>query len=637
MPNDSQEEGSEKGCRYYLKICAIVVGVAFGVAVLIAATVVFVLWQTGVIWSKSQTEKYDHAAVASASETCSDIGKDIMKDKNGNAVDAAVAVAICLGVVEFQSSGLGGGGFALYYKANDLNILSPIHAIYSVDFRTTAPKHITDKDIMLKKDTNQNNSGLLVATPGELRGLYKLWNDHKSGQVGWADLLQPSIDLAENGFKVSADLEDAVEELNEGDPEDGLFKYLDDPMFSSLCAIVKPNGKLIKKGQTLKRPELAQTLKNMAQSPNAALSIFYENVDLAREVQEQQGIIQLSDFTSYREESPDAKLIPFENGTLYGPELPSSTVIQVFIKNVLEQFSMSSADAKSLLFYHRLVETFKFAFGRRNVLGDPNPSFNSDAAFPELVKSLSRASYARNIRFMIKDRSVQSSRMNYYKGEGVEGWTKYPLPGSGKEKEGGTTHFCVIDKSGNAVSFTTSIGTKFGSKIVSPSTGIIYNNDITAFSYDGSDVSFGLPENDRNTPQPFKRPMSSMSPLVAVDNAGKVILVIGGAGGSRIISSVALAISRHLLLGQSLDAAVNNPRIHHQLSPYCLYYEDKFDESIKNHLVQYEKNALSASCSMEEFDMPSKSSAVHAISKDQISGKLTAVCDGRLSGKPSGY
>ncbi|XP_065832527.1 glutathione hydrolase 1 proenzyme-like [Oscarella lobularis] len=615
------------------KKIGIVVVVVIGI---LAIAAVFIgLWLGGVFSkSSSQTQKYDQAAVASASETCSDIGKNILKDKMGNAVDAAVAVAFCLGVVEFQSSGLGGGGFALFYNAQAQG------KIYSVDFRSTAPQR-TDK-FMLNSVKEHDEPGKFVATPGELSGLHTLWTNYGSKRVDWADLLQPSIDLAENGFKVSTDLAKAVEELHVSsmnmmnDEEDS---YLDDPKFSSLLALVKPDGKWIKEGQKLVRPILAETLKNITKSSETAISTLYNKPELAQEVEMVKGIIESSDFESYRTTS-GTRQIPLENGgTLYGPDLPSSAVIQFFIKNVLQKYSMTSADAETLLFYHRLVESFKFAFGRRNALADPASEFGYQQSLSVIADSLSDASYAGDIQAMIGDESVQNRKENYYNEKRLSDWTEYVFSDKDESEKGGTTHLSVIDADGNAVSLTTSVGFKFGCKIVSPSTGIVYNNDMIGFSYSNPDENFALPTNERNWPEAGKRPMSSMSPVIAVDSNDEVSLVIGGAGGPRIITSVALAISQHLLLGQRLDSAVNSPRIHHQLSPYAIYTEKTFDSSITNQLGEYEKKVYGKTFVRHDLlsNNPFKASAVHAIARDKSTGKLTAVCDTRLSGKPSGY
>eukprot|EP00118_Oscarella_pearsei_P001603 m.7890 g.7890 ORF g.7890 m.7890 type:complete len:602 (+) comp19932_c0_seq1:73-1878(+) len=563
---------------------------------------------------------YQRAAVASASETCSKIGKDAMEINSGNAVDAAVAIAICLGVVQFQSSGLGGGGFLVYYKNNTKEAIP-------VDFRTVARSSATAS--MLDYKVAHNDPELFVDVPGELMGLQHLWQNYGSGNVTWKQLFQPSIALARNGFSVNEDLADAILELKAGTPEDGNFSYLNSETFSSLADLVMINGTLVKKGDTLKRPKLAETLEKIAEGP--PVSVFYSDLGklLVNDLNSFLGVgkqvyaFKNEDFANYKINATRSVAVgEFLGNTMYGPLLPASGVIQQLIKNILIASNITELEQQNADSYHHIAESFKFSFAWRNIMGDPKYSSRAVTYARRVVTPEYGEAIAKKIPGTAQNSSYYTSSLpeqaDYSYVTDLE--------------RGGTTHFSVIDRNGNAVAMTTSLGAKFGSKILSKSTGILLNNDMVGFSFHGSQAIFALPYDPNNKIEAGKRPLSSMSPTIIVDKRGSPSLVIGGAGGSRIITGVALAISRHFIFGSSICNAVNDPRMHHQLAPNWLYLENGFPKNIKEKLVVDRKQRIVEGLLGEA----GKPTAVHAVGKD-TSGRLVAVCDKRLSGRPSGW
>ncbi|XP_065841504.1 glutathione hydrolase 1 proenzyme-like [Oscarella lobularis] len=541
---------------------------------------------------------YSKAAVASSSKTCSDIGSSVMENDDGNAIDAAIATELCLGVVEFQSSGIGGGGYLVVYNKSSKSSTA-------VDFRCQASSHATES--MLNDIKMSAYPGKFVAVPGELRALEYMWKNFGSGHVTWKKLFEPAISLAENGFRVSKDLESAIQILSVGDPKDGDFSYLDNDVeeFSPLIELVKPGGILLQEGTEIIRPQLAKTLRGVAEHGS---NHFYSA--LATTLVDDLGsnkVLTTSDFYDYEIQRKDVTIGDIQGNTLYGVPLPASGIIQQLINNILEGFGMTSSDKAKSTSFHRFIESLKFGYAGRNVLGDP--------AKDNLPK---------------EDHSSVSYMAEYIGQKRTANLADYSSADS--YDSAATTHIAVFDQDGNSVSMTTSIGINFGSKILSKSTGVLLNGDMTAFSFGESGKTYGLPQSPKNFIEGGKRPMSSMCPSILVDQDGNAKLAIGGAGGSRIISGVALSLVRHLIFDTNICDAVNDPRLHNQLVPNKVYLEEGFSKAIEESLsVEHGHD-----CIRGMLGEATKPTAVHAVARES-SGKLVAVCDKRLSGKPSGF
>ena len=526
-----------------------------------------------------------------------------MKD-GGNAADAAVAVSFCLGVVEFQSSGLGGGGFLVHYNKSK-------GFATSIDFRSAAPS-LANTNTLNKQTTLDESPERYIAVPGELKGLHELWKNH--GKSDWKDLIAPSIKLARDGFTVSKDLADAASNFSRRKN-----------VFTPLLNLIRPNGNPIQEGTTLKRRNLALTLEKISLEPDVA--VLYED-EISKKIIEDLpagSLLGQNDFQSYTAPENIANHAYIAvNRIMIGAPLPASGVIQLLLQNILRNYNNNK---NSALAYHRIIESFKFGFSRRNVLGDPE---NNDI-IKSLYNEFQKTPYAYNLKEKIDD--TKTFDLDHYTSD-----LSIPTDYSDVEKddkEMSTTHIAIIDQHGNAVSLTTSVGLSFGSRLLLESTGILLNSDMVGFSFRGSEEFFDLPYNPSNLIVGGKRPLSSMCPTIVTetyDGRPRASLVVGGAGGSRIITAVSLAIIRHLLFGEEVCESVNDKRLHHQLVPNKVYVEPGFSKEMiseleeKGHKFDF-NNTLGSE---------NKATAVHAVSMTH-SGSLMAVCDKRLSGKPAGW
>jgi gamma-glutamyltranspeptidase/glutathione hydrolase/leukotriene-C4 hydrolase len=542
---------------------------------------------------------YVHAAVAADAPICSTVGKSILK-KNGSAVDAAVATQICQGVVNFQASGLGGGGFMIIYN-------SSTGTAEAINMRETAPKNAFEK-LLLQKNEGPT---LLTGIPGELQGLHMAWK--KYGKLPWYVLLQPSIELAENGFTVTKALALSIESEKD--------QILKNESFWSLRQLLAPDGELPKEGDIIKRPVLGKTLRMIARE---GPDVFYKGnltSKLVKEINEAGGNVTEDDFNSYEAISTPPLLGKFKDMTVFGVPPPCSGAVLQLILSILDLFNMTPSDY-GLLSYQRTIEAFKFAFAQRTHLADP--------AFVPIVK--------QQVQFM-----MNSTTASWMKGlindNATHPWEYYDIDihndmdntTHGISKEMGTCHTSVIDQEGNAVAMTTTVNTAFGSLVRSNSTGIIFNDIMLDFSTPNQTDYWDLPPNEYNFIKPGKRPQSSTAPTIFVDSSGQVKMVTGASGGTRIASTVALIASRYFLFNIGLKNATDMKRAHHQFRPKYLFLETGFPREIEEglekigHIVnktQYAKKVFSAS---------------QSIIQDANSGLLYAVSDKRKGGIADGF
>ena len=451
--------------------------------------------------------------------------------------------------------------------------------------------------------------------PGELKGLHQLWQNN--GKRNWEDLIAPSIELARDGFVVSKDLAKAASSFKQFDPEN--------KNFSPLLNLIRPEGKPVQKGSTLKRPVLASTLEKIQKDPDV---LYRGEIDIANDLPTG-SLLTKSDFQDYS--VSEERAVPstsFSGKTMYGVPLPASGVVQQLLENVMKEYKNN----RNVLAYHRLIESFKFGFAIRNILGDLNHDPNKNdptKSLQNLYTKFQEENYANELKKRINDTKT-FNKFNHYT-FGLPITTDY----SDVEKddnETSTTHIAIIDQDGNAVSLTTSVGYLFGSGLLSKSTGILLNSDMIGFSFRGSEEFFDLPYNPNNLIEGGKRPLSSMCPTIVTDsNDGSASLVVGGAGGSRIITAVSLAIVRHFFFGEKVCESVNDKRVHHQLVPNKVFVEPGFSEEIISEL-----RGKGHEIDVKKLGTEDKPTAVHAVGRS-LSGGLIAACDKRLSGEPAGW
>jgi len=333
---------------------------------------------------------------------------------------------------------------------------------------------------------------------------------------------------------------------------------------------------------------------------------------ITEEINSFNGNFSNEDIRSYKTEQTN--LINFEFDDFIGhiSPPPSSGVVVAFIVNVMANLKargeLPADDAEG--FQHKLLEAFKFAFGKRSLLGDPAYQPNP-TEFAELVSNLTSYEYAGYFASKIKDTVLD---LQDYE------------PAFEIKEDAGTTHLNVVDENGMVVTVTSTINTEMGSKCIGRNTGIIYNNEMDDFSVPGHTNHFGVPPSPSNFIEPGKRPMSSMAPTIITNKNGEFVLAVGGSGGTRITTGTATVIVKTLLLGMEVNEAVQEARLHHQLLPESIRYEIRFNNDT---LALLEKRGH------KRGDETNQNAATQAILKKD--GYIYAVSDSRKSGIPDGY
>lgn len=496
--------------------------------------------------------RYKSAAVATDSTECSTLGKDVLQD-GGNAVDAAIASLVCLGLTDPQSSGIGGGFFMTIYNATTGKATA-------IDARETAPKKATVN--MFDGNPELSLRGpLSIAVPSGVAGV---WHAHqKFGSLAWSRLFEPSVKMAREGFPVPYGLALAIEDQKE--------VLATEPSLREIF-VNKKTGKLFREKEIMFRPKLADTLEMIAEEGLTSLATSRLLENILADLKEIDSIITKEDFMNY--EVLEKKPIEITlDGSLrvFSPPPPSSGAVLSFMLGILDGYKLSPKDVESLeskvLTYHRTIEAFKFGYAKRTALGDEN-----FVNVQELVANLTSKAYIDSIRQLITDNSTHDC--DYY---GPSFYTP---------KTSGTTHMSVLDQEGSAVSVTSTINGKFGAKLRGPRTGIIWNNEMDDFSAPNITNEFGLRPSEANFIEPGKRPLSSMCPAIVVEPSGegegypRVRLVTGAAGGSLITSATTWVMEHNLWLGKNIQEAVDMLRLHHQLLPPEVYYEEGFDQAV---------------------------------------------------------
>ncbi|GAB6033707.1 Gamma-glutamyltranspeptidase 1 [Chamberlinius hualienensis] len=475
----------------------------------------------------SDANVFTNAAVSTNCPECSTIAARIL-EQNGSAVDAAIAATICLSVVDIHHTGLSGGFFMTVY--NRANKTSQV-----IDARENAPAAANIN--MYQSNRTLSSKGILsVAVPGLIKGLsvaHQLY-----GRLNWSQLVSPSVALCENGFEVGTSLASKLQSQK------------DEVTASNMRSIFinKATGDVWNKKDILKQPILGKTLRLLAENGPEEFYSGLTALNLVQDIQSLNGTITLDDLQNYQVKVKKPITIVFKNDLkLYSVPPPGSGALVAFFLNVLETFnlSMNSLD-DSVLTYHRIIETIKFMYARRKYMADPNFINQQD-----MVDNLLDKNYAQMIRDLIKNNST-FERKYYSEDEEIVD----------SSADHGTSHVSIIAANGDAVSITSTINSGFGAKVMSTSTGIILNNEMDDFSSLDIINNYGVQPFKENYIEPGKRPVSSMCPLIVVNEAGDVVFVSGAAGGPRITSSTAYTMLRHLWLNESLVEATDQARIH---------------------------------------------------------------------------
>ncbi|XP_057661139.1 scoloptoxin SSD14 isoform X1 [Diorhabda carinulata] len=508
-------------------------------AACITILVVIIVVVTVILTRKSgKTERFSGAAVSNG-PGCSDIAINIMS-KGGTVADAAIAALFCEGVVMPQSMGLGGGFLLTLYKKDTGEAIS-------LNSREVAPAAAT-RDMFGGNATLSLNGGLSVAVPGELRGYWELYEKYGGG-VSWKDIIKPSIDLCNNGIPIT-EYVDYVLRSNKD-------KILSEPQLINIFVDPKTN-ELYKQGDVYTRPLLGATLTKIAEEGGDTLHNGSLTSILVKDIQNRNGIITIEDMNNYRPKWQTPINLTLTGGhKLYSQPLPGSGVVVAMILNILDNF-LDIENQESIENYQKIVETFKFSYAKRSLLGDQD-----FVPLQEILDEITSTTFAEQIRKSINI-TATSTDTSYYGGN-------YSV-----QEDHGTANLCILAPNGDAIAVTSTINYIFGG-MVSESTGIILNDQMDDFSSDNIINVYNLPPSPANYIEPRKQPLSSMSPSIVVDANGDVVMAVGGAGGSKIITSIAQVIVRHLWYGTELQAASNFKRFHHQLWPMQVDLEPLFE------------------------------------------------------------
>ncbi len=494
--------------------------------------------------SHIKTESY---AVATRHHLATDIGMKVLED-GGNAIDAAVAVAFALAVVNPSAGNLGGGGFMLFHLVETNETLS-------IDYRERAPiksfeKMFQDNSGKVIKGLSLN-SILASGVPGTVSGMFYALERYGTKKI--KDLIKPSIELAREGFVLS---DFQAKNLNK-------YKEKFSKNVEAKEIFTRPNG--FTQGDTLVQTNLAKTLERIAYNGKQEFYSGETANKIANFFKSKGGILSLKDLKKYKLRILKPVCGSYKDYEICSMAPPSSGGIALIqMLNILENENLGNLEHNSEEYLKILISVMDYAYkDRAEYLGDPD--------FFEVPQDLLLSKkYANDIYEKILEEKLPS-RENVSIIEGEE-----------------TTHFSILDKWGNAVSNTYTLNTAYGSGIIPSGTGILMNNEMDDFSSKpGFPNAYGLVGSEANKIEPKKTPLSSMSPVI-VFRQGKPYLVTGSPGGSTIITSVLQEILNVLDFQMSLKESSEKSRIHFQHLPDILFHEE-LDESLIESLKKEKK------------------------------------------------
>jgi gamma-glutamyltranspeptidase/glutathione hydrolase len=539
-----------------------------------------------------------HSMVASQHEIASKVGAETMK-KGGNAIDAAIAVAFALAVVYPEAGNLGGGGFMLIRFKDGRTT--------AIDYREMAPA-ASHRDVYLDQNGKliEGEGSPIVGyraagVPGTLAGLELAFKKYGSKKISWAEIVEPARRLAHNGYVVSNSQANLLKIF-----EKNLAQYEDSKK------IFLNGGNFYAEGDNFKQPELAQTL---ARIQEAGVKEFYEGQTarlIAADMKRHNGLITLEDLKNYRvkERAPI-------RGTYRGYEVismppPSSGgIVLLQTLNILEDYDLRRMSYNSSEKYHVLTEALRRSFAdRAELLGDPD---FTNVPTAQLIDK----NYARQRSKTIDlNEASKSSKIGHGEPTGKE-----PM---------NTTNLTVIDAEGNVVANTYTLNNPYGSAVTAKGTGVLLNNEMDDFAAQpGKPNTFNLIQGEKNSVQPKKRPLSSMTPTIVLRKDSSLWFALGAEGGPHIITAVLQTIINMVDHDMNIAQAVEAPRIHHQWFPDEILYEPYgISTDTRRVLEKFGHNFA---------EEPANLATVTAIAIEEKTGVRLGTVDSRAGGKAVGY
>src|SRR5216684_339761 len=558
----------------------------------------------------TQAVRASHGMVAADEQLGSEAGIEILK-RGGNAIDAAVAVAFTLAVVEPAAGNIGGGGFMLIRLADGKTTF--------LDYREVAPGKAT-RDMYIGKDSKLDEDASVigyrsVAVPGTIAGLTLALKSY--GSMKLADVMAPAIRLAENGFPFSKRLAHEFEA-----EQYGLQR------FAISRRIFLKDGKMFQPGDTLRQPELAATLKRIA--TNGATEFYTGETArmLVDDMSRLGGLITLDDLAKYQPKIREVLRAKYEsNGhnweVLTSPPPSSGGVAVIEALNMLQGVPLKGWDDVESV--HMVAEVMRRVFADR-------AAYLADADYSNVpVAGLTDPCYAREVFTTVDPQHASSSKIikagnPHTCGVGASNSSSpETLVSLGEGPH--TTHFSVVDAAGNAVASTYTLNDSYGSHVTS-SAGFLLNDEMDDFTTQPGvpNALFGLVQSEANAIAPGHRPLSSMTPTILLRD-GKLSFVTGSPGGATIISATLLSILNLMRLGMEPQAAINAPRFHHQWLPDRVLIERSFPESLESAL-----NARG-----HATHRVGHMGLVNAIAIDPATGDRMGAADPRHDGAAVGY
>ncbi|MBY0502503.1 MAG: gamma-glutamyltransferase [Bryobacteraceae bacterium] len=566
------------------------------------------LWTQSLVWAR-QPFRAAQAMVVAQEPLATDVGVAVLKS-GGNAVDAAVAVATALAVTYPFAGNLGGGGFMLVRMSDGRQAF--------FDFREKAPAAAT-ANMYLDKDGKPTRDSVVgwraPGVPGTLRGLELA--HRKFGQQKWADLVAPAVRLAGEGFPVSYTLSQSLKSA--GRPRAAAA----DSSILTAGGILTQNpeskriflreGRHYEPGEIFRQPELAATLQRVQKS---GASEFYEGETakrFAKEMASHGGLITLDDLKNYQAVERVPLVGTYRDTTIVTAPPPSTGGVGLLqMLNILEGTGYEKAGLGSAAATHYVAEAMRRYYADRG-------EFLGDADFVKIpLKSLISKEYARERRASIDPAKATPSSV-----------IRQGQPAASESNE--TTHFSIVDAQGNAVALTYTLNGGYGCGITVAGLGFLLNNEMDDFTVKpGSPNMFGLIEGEANAIRAGKRPNSSMTPTIVLQN-NQLHLVLGAPGGSRIPTGVLQVILNVTNFKMNIQDAVDQPRFHHQWQPDKLYTERGFSPDTLDLLRARGHNVEPNTFGVARVE------AIQIETTPDGKRWLAAGQDGRGEGKATGY
>jgi gamma-glutamyltranspeptidase/glutathione hydrolase len=548
-------------------------------------------------WSEPVRAK--HGIVASQHELASKIGVEVMK-KGGNAVDAAVAVALALAVVYPEAGNLGGGGFMLIRFKDGKTA--------AIDYREMAPLaasrnvFIDNEGNLIKGEGSSTVGYRASGVPGTPAGLDLAYQKFGSKKIPFKDLVEPARLLAQNGYVLSYRQTELFNSY-----KNTLEKYEDSKK------IFLNGGTMFEENDVLKQPELAATLGRIQKLGLA--KEFYTGQTarlIADDMKRNKGLITLEDLKNYQ-----AKERTPLQGTYRGypvitmPPPSSGGIVMLQILNMLENYDLRKMGYNSAQKYHILAEAMRRAFAdRAEFMGDPDFAKVPTA---QLIDKNYAKKRAETINPTLASRSEEIKAGEITFAEGTE-----------------TTHFTVADADGNIVTNTFTINDLYGSRVTAKGTGILLNDEMDDFAArPGKANMFGLIQGENNSVQPKKRPLSSMTPTIVLRKDGSPWFALGARGGPRIITAVLQSVVNMIDYDMNIQEAIDAPRIHQQWFPDEIVYEPlgMSPDTLK----------ILENLGQKFADRPANIASATGIAIEQNTGIKFGAIDSRSDGEAIGY